>query len=323
MIIRNHYAMTFPQGVPLPLIVVVPWPNGDIRMYVGLTKWHQAVKRELYQISTVTVESTLGSIGQGAVYLKLDANSGISSRQPLLHLWKVSATTRYLLSSWVLPEANDAGIETLTWCQIRYLVDYILVIVRNQIEHDERLTAVSDRLQEEGFTLWKVCILCFQVPWTDYWLPRSPKWSFQSSGRCRLPEATWCSWISMVPWRGKPAYEVLPEFGCAYQTSERFAQDQYCMVWSPNEVDALTCLKKELASELVLAIYHPEYETIVSTDASSYVLVAALLQLQAMGELKPVAYASRSMTDTECRYAQIEKQTLLINLVSRTSGYQR
>ena len=212
-------------------------------MYLGLTKLHQAVKRELYQISTITVESTLGSIGQGAVYLKLDANSGfhqlslvptaISSWQPLLHLWKVSATTRYLLSSWVLPAANDAGIETLTWCQIRYLVDYILVIVRNQIEHDERLTAASDRLQEEGFTLWKVCVLCFQVPWTDYWLARSPKWSFQSSGRRPFPVATWCSWISMVPWRGKPAYEVLPEFGCAYQTSERFAQDQYCMIVGP------------------------------------------------------------------------------------------
>ena len=45
----------------------------------------------------------------------------------------------------------------------------VLVIVRNQIEHDERLTAVSDRLQESD-RLWKVCILCFQaqVPWTDY-----------------------------------------------------------------------------------------------------------------------------------------------------------
>ena len=101
--------MTSPRGVPLPLIVVVPRPNGDIRMYVGLTKLHKAVKRELYQISTITVESMLESIGQGAVYLKLDANSGfhqlslvptaISSRQSLLHLWKVSATTRYLLSS--------------------------------------------------------------------------------------------------------------------------------------------------------------------------------------------------------------------------------
>lgn len=32
----NHYATTSSRRVPLPLIVVVPWPNGDIRMYVGL-----------------------------------------------------------------------------------------------------------------------------------------------------------------------------------------------------------------------------------------------------------------------------------------------
>ena len=91
----------------------------------------------------------------------------------------------------------------------------------------------------------------------------------------------------------------------------------------PHEVDPFTCLKKELASELVLSIYHPEYETIMSTDGSGYGLGAALLQLQPTGELKPVAYASASVTDTECRYVQIEKKTLLINLISRTSGYQR
>ena len=94
-------------------------------------------------------------------------------------------------------------------------------------------------------------------------------------------------------------------------------------LWGPHEVDAFTCLKKELASELVFSIYHPEYKTIVSTDASSYGLGAALLQLQPTVELKPVAYACRSMTDTECRYAEMEKEALLINLVSRTLGYQR
>ena len=43
-------------------------------MCVDLTKLNQAVKRELYQMPTM--ESTLGSIEEGAVYSKLDANSG-------------------------------------------------------------------------------------------------------------------------------------------------------------------------------------------------------------------------------------------------------
>ena len=83
-------------------------------------------------------------------------------------------------------------------------------------------------------------------------------------------------------------------------------------LWSPHQVDAFTYLQKELASDRVFSIYHPEYKTIVSADASSYGSGAVLLQKQPTGELKPVAYASRSMTDTECRYAQIEKEALAL-----------
>ena len=42
-----------------------------------------------------------------------------------------------------------------------------------------------------------------------------------------------------------------------------------------------------------------------------------LLQKQPTGELKPVAYASGSMTDTECRYAQIEKEALALTWALR------
>ena len=50
-------------------------------------------------------------------------------------------------------------------------------------------------------------------------------------------------------------------------------------------------------------------ETVVSADASSFGL-GAVMQGQPSGEMHPVAYASRSMTNTECGYAQIEKEAL-------------
>ena len=71
-------------------------------------------------------------------------------------------------------------------------------------------------------------------------------------------------------------------------------------------------VKEEISNSPVLALFDPSRETIVSADASSYGLGAVLLQKQASGERRPVAYASRAMTPTEQRYAQIEKEALAI-----------
>ena len=68
----------------------------------------------------------------------------------------------------------------------------------------------------------------------------------------------------------------------------------------------------DLASPETVALYSPERETVISADSSSYGLGAVFLQRQENGKLQPVAYASRSLTETEQRYAQIEKEALAI-----------
>ena len=68
-------------------------------------------------------------------------------------------------------------------------------------------------------------------------------------------------------------------------------------------------MKEELCKPTVLALYSPSTPTKLSADASSHGLGAVLLQ-KVEGEWKPIAYASRSMSETEKRYAQIEKKAL-------------
>ena len=78
-------------------------------------------------------------------------------------------------------------------------------------------------------------------------------------------------------------------------------------VWGPTQISSFDAVKKELTKPPVLALYDPKATTKVSTDASSFGIGAVLLQKTENG-WRAVAFDSRSMTEVERRYAQIEKE---------------
>ena len=82
-------------------------------------------------------------------------------------------------------------------------------------------------------------------------------------------------------------------------------------LWGPAQEKAFADIKKELSKPTVLHLYDPVAPTKISADASSYGLGAVLMQ-KSNSTWCPVAYASRSMTETERRYAQIEKEALAV-----------
>ncbi len=86
---------------------------------------------------------------------------------------------------------------------------------------------------------------------------------------------------------------------------------QTAWAWGHDQEKAFTDLKEELSRPTILALYNPLAATKVSADASAYGFGAVLIQ-EDKSMWKPVAYASRSMHETEQRYAQIEKEALAI-----------
>ena len=78
-------------------------------------------------------------------------------------------------------------------------------------------------------------------------------------------------------------------------------------MWEEPQQLAFENIKSQLTSSGILAHYDPKRLTIVAADASANRLGAVLLQTQDDGRRKPICYASRSLTDTEGRYAVIEK----------------
>ncbi|KAK3736764.1 hypothetical protein QZH41_008004 [Actinostola sp. cb2023] len=77
--------------------------------------------------------------------------------------------------------------------------------------------------------------------------------------------------------------------------------------WLPNHDLALDRVKKALTSSPVLRFFDVHKEITLQVDASKSGLSACLLQ-----EGHPVVYASRSLTQAETNYAQIEKELLAI-----------
>ena len=122
----------------------------------------RAVRREVYQMPTV--EEALGSLTEGLVFSKLDANSGF--HQIVLSPESAKLTTfitpfgRYMFKR--LPFGISSALEyfqkrmdkELSGIEgVKCRVDDILVIGRDQADHDQRLKQVLDRLVERKLTL--------------------------------------------------------------------------------------------------------------------------------------------------------------------------
>jgi len=78
-------------------------------------------------------------------------------------------------------------------------------------------------------------------------------------------------------------------------------------IWSDSQEKAWNEIKMAITQAPVLRYYSLKDEVTLQCDASDTGLGAALLQLQ-----QPVSFSSRALTQTETRYAQIEKGLLAI-----------
>ncbi|PIK55858.1 hypothetical protein BSL78_07250 [Apostichopus japonicus] len=77
--------------------------------------------------------------------------------------------------------------------------------------------------------------------------------------------------------------------------------------WTDAQQKEFETIKELICRATTLAYFDPKKDTILQVDASLSGLGAALLQ-----EDKPICFASRALTDTEKRYANIEREMLAV-----------
>ena len=304
-------------------MVVVPKPSGKVRICVDLTRLNQSVCRERHQMPAV--DQTLAQLAGAKVYTKLDANSGfwqilLSPESALLTTFMTPfgrfCFHRLPFGITSAPEHFQRRMsEILSGLNgVVCLVDDILVYGKTREEHDERLHKVLQRLQEAKATLnlekcqfaqSRVNFLGHVIDGTGI-RPDPDKVVAIQKVRTPANVGDVCRFLGMANQMSK----FSPNLANMTQPLRELLIKGNQWVWGEPQQRAFNQIKEALITSPVLALFNPNLETVVSADASSYGLGAVLLQKQQSGELKPVAYISRSMTPTEQRYAQIEKEAL-------------
>lgn len=304
-------------------MVVVPKTNGRVRICVDLSKLNKSVRRERHPLPAV--DQTLAQLAGARLFTKLDANSGF---------WQIPlASASSLLTTFITPFGRyrfnrlPFGIasapehfqrrmsEALTGLEGTVcMMDDILIHGATQEEHDQRLHAVLQRLSDLGLTLnaEKCTIAQTSVKFLGHVVNtqgiRPDPDKIQAVVQFAIPTSVGevrC-FLGMVNQLSK----FSPNLADHTQPLRELLGKDRTWVWEDAQRQAFEKVKQMLVASPVLALFDPNLETILSADASSYGLGAVLLQKQVAGQLLPVAYISRSMTPTERRYAQIEKEAL-------------
>ena len=82
--------------------------------------------------------------------------------------------------------------------------------------------------------------------------------------------------------------------------------------WTDEPTTAFENLKQKITEIPCLALYKSNYPNILTTDASTKGLGATLWQEQPNGDLKPIGFASRFLSDTEKKHAINELELLAV-----------
>ena len=191
------------------------------------------------------------------------------------------------------------------------VVDDILVWGRDVSEHDARLKQVLNRAQEVNLklNLDKCQIRKAEVSYIGHCLTKEglkpdPE-NIRAVQEMQRPQ----NLKELRTFLGFMQYldKFMPNMANVSAPLRQLLEKNIEWHWDKEQEESFNALKSMASCTPVLGYNDHEKSITLSVDTSSKGLGAVILQ-----EGKPIAYASRALTPTQERYAQIEKETLAI-----------
>ena len=315
---------------------VVPVPKGEtVRVCGDYTRTLNKVM-DLKQYPLPTLEECFSKVAGGQKFSKIDirqafnnlaiAEEDISLTTLNTHLGQ-KAWTRipYGLnnSGAYFQEAIDQILSNIPMVCCR--VDDILVSGLNDDDHLINLNRVFRQLERHGLKVRrdKTVLMADEVVYLGHRINKNGVSPVRSKvdDLIKTPEPRDVK--QLISFLGAVGYyrRYLPDLATIIAPLDKLRSAKVTWKWTGVEQSAFCKLKELLSSNHVVACYNPKLPVKVESDASKVGLGAIISHIYPDGSEKPIEYASRKLSESECRYSQIDKEALGIIWAVRRFHY--
>lgn len=301
-------------------IVIVKKPSGGVRICMDPRELNKYILREHFQIPTT---DTIFSELQGAkIFTVVDASTAFwqlpldeaSSR--LCTIATPLGRYRFTRLPYGINSAPEVWQKAM--CEvfdgiegILMYMDDILIYGTNIQEHNNRLEKVLQRAREKNlkFAKEKMQLAVKKIKYIGHTISEHgvevDSKKIESISCFPTPKTK----VELQRFLGMITYltPFIPNMSENTNTLRRLLSNKNEWMWESPEEEAFKTLKKLVTTAPVLSYFDSSKETVISADASQYGVGGVLLQ-----DRKPIAYTSAVLTETQQRWAQIEKELLAL-----------
>lgn len=308
---------------------IVEKPSGELRICLDPKPLNECIKRERCIIPTA--ESIMGRLNGARYFTVMDLKNGFWQ---LVLDENCSELTTFItpfgLYKW---NRMPFGLNNAPEVFMRYMIqifgdiegveiyfDDLCITGVTKKEHDERLIKVIKRAQEFNikFNKRKIQYRTTEVCFMGQRI---------SNGKIR-PDLKYLRAIREMPVPNnkrdvmrilgmcKFLSRYIPNLSASTANLRELTKNNVKWQWNIQHVQEFENIKGIISTSPVLRIYDPKLPIVIQTDASKDGIGCVLLQ-----NGQPVAFASRSLTESEKRWAQIEKELLAVVVAGEKFHY--
>ena len=315
-------------------LVVTPKKDGSVRLCLDARAPNKAIARQTYPIPTL--ESIIDDLKGAKYFSKIDLRNAYC--QLMLDEQSRELTTfitekgmyRYKRMIYGLTSASEDFQRIIEHCfsdlpGVKNISDDTIIYSKTIDEHIERLELLFERASNLGlkFNLEKCSFLQDNIAFFGVIIGKegvsmdpskvdaiktAPPPKHASELKSFLGLATFCS-------------RFVPDFSTKTSVLRDLLKKNTPFIWQDKHDKAFSELKEAISQNVLLSYFDLTKPCTIVSDASDHGLGAVLLQEQ-QGILKPIAFASRSLSIQERKYATTERECLsLVFAVTKFHNY--